>query len=72
MKADLLLIDERIGRESAQHFDLNYVGLIGVLQSARQHGLIPAVRPLIDALRMHAGFWISDALYLRVLRDAGE
>lgn len=72
MGADLLLIDERIGRESAQHFGLTYLGLIGLLQRARQRRLIPAVRPVVDALRLQAGFWISDALYQRVLRDAGE
>ena len=70
--ADLLLIDERIGRESAQHFGLTYMGLIGVLQRAHHRGLLPAVRPVLDALRLQAGFWISDTLYQRVLRDAGE
>ena len=29
-------------------------------------------QPIIDALRLQAGFWISEALYQRVLRDAGE
>ena len=72
MDADLLLMDERIGRESAQHLGLTYTGLIGVLQRAHQRGFVPALRPVIDALRLHAGFWISDALYQRVLDDAGE
>lgn len=72
MNADLLLIDERIGRESAQHLGVTYMGLIGVLVQCKQRGLIPQVRPVIDALRLQAGFWISDALYQRVLHDAGE
>lgn len=72
MNADLLLIDERIGRESAQHLGVPYMGLIGVLVQCKQRGLIPQVRPIIDALRLQAGFWISDALYQRVLHDAGE
>jgi len=46
--------------------------LIGVLQSVRHRGLIPVIRPLIEALRWQAGFWLSDALVQRVLRDAGE
>lgn len=70
--ADLLLIDERIGRESALHFDLTYTGLIGVIQSAHRRGIIQSVRPIVDALRMQAGFWISNALYQRILKDAGE
>ena len=32
MNADLLLIDERVGRESAQHLGVTYMGLIGVLR----------------------------------------
>jgi len=72
MNADLLLIDERIGRESAQYLGVPYMGLIGVLVQCKQRGLIPQVRPIIDALRLQAGFWISDALYQRVLHDAGE
>jgi predicted nucleic acid-binding protein len=48
------------------------MGLIGVLVQCKQRGLIPQVRPVIDALRLQAGFWISDALYQRVLHDAGE
>jgi len=72
MNADLLLIDERIGRESAQHLGVSYMGLIGVLMQCHQRGLVPQMRPVIDALRLQAGFWISDALYHRVLRDAGE
>ena len=31
IEAALLLLDERLGRETAQHLGLRYVGLIGVL-----------------------------------------
>ncbi len=72
MDADLLLIDERIGRESAQHLGVTYMGLIGILIQARQRGLLSHLRPVIDALRVQAGFWISDALVHRVLSDMGE
>ncbi len=72
MDADLLLIDERIGRESAQHLGVTYMGLIGLLVQARQRDLLPQLRPVIEALRLQAGFWISDALVQRVLSDVGE
>jgi hypothetical protein len=72
IKAELLLMDERLGRETAHHLGLRYIGLIGVLIEARHKGLISAVKPHLDALRDMAGFRIRDELYLRVLRDEGE
>ena len=72
IKAELLLMDERLGRETAHYLGLRYIGLIGVLIEARHKGLISAVKPHLDALRDMAGFRIRDELYLRVLRDEGE
>jgi len=70
--ADLLLMDERIGRETAEYLGLQPVGLIGVLIEAKHKGLIPAIKPLLLALRDQAGFHIGQDLYRRVLRDEGE
>ena len=71
-KAKLLLIDERRGRLVAQRLGIPVTGLLGALLIARKRGLISGIRPLLDALRHTAGFWISDALYARVLAEAGE
>ena len=71
-EADLLLMDERSGRETARHLGLRYAGLIGVLLEAKRRRLIPAIKPQLDILRDIAGFRIGAALYLRVLRDQGE
>jgi len=71
-KAELLLMDERLGRETAHHLGLRYTGLIGVLIEAKHKGLISKVKPHLDALRDMAGFRVSDALYIRVLQDEGE
>ena len=71
-EAELLLMDERLGRESARHFGLRYVGLIGVLVEAKRKGLVRAVRPYLNELRDIAGFRIRDTLYIRVLQDEGE
>lgn len=67
----LLLMDERHGRETASHFGVPHLGLIGVLIDAKQNRHIEAIQPHLDALQQ-AGFWISDPLYRRVLRDEGE
>lgn len=72
LSAELLLMDERLGREAARHLSLRCIGLIGVLLEAKHKGLINAMKPYLDALRDLAGFRISEALYKRVLQDEGE
>lgn len=67
----VLLMDERHGRETASHFDVPHLGLIGVLIDAKESRPIEGIQPHLDALQQ-AGFWISDQLYRRVLRDEGE
>ena len=70
--AELLLMDERLGRETAAHLGLRYVGVIGVLVEAKHKGLVSALKPQLDALRDVAGFRVSGGLYRRVLQDEGE
>ena len=70
--ADFLLMDEHLGRDTAQHMGVRSVGLIGVLIEAKRKGLVGGIQPLLDALRDVAGFWVSAPLYQRVLEDEGE
>jgi predicted nucleic acid-binding protein len=70
--AEILLMDERLGRESAQHLGLRCVGVIGVLVKAKSKSLITTIQPYLDLLRAQAGFRISESLYRRVLTDANE
>jgi uncharacterized protein len=71
-RADMLLMDEHLGRETALHMGVQCVGLVGVLVEAKHRGLIERVRSPLDALRDVAGFWVSERLYRRVLQDEGE
>lgn len=71
-QADLILMDERLGRATAQYFGLKYIGLVGVLTVARKKKLIPEIRSRMDKLRNEIGFYLSDALYNRVLEDSNE
>lgn len=71
-RADLLLMDERLGRRVAARFGVRFIGLIGALVEAKQRGYVAAIQPLLDDLIHRAGFWISDALYRSVLRSTGE
>jgi uncharacterized protein len=68
----LLLMDERLGRDTARHFGIRYTGVVGVLIEAKHQGFVRAIQPHLDALRDLAGFRVSEALYQRILQDEGE
>ena len=70
--ADLLLMDERLGRQTARYFGLNHIGVIGILKLAKRKGYIVAIRPILDQLRDLAGFRISPSLYEQSIRDVDE
>jgi len=72
LEAELLVIDERLGRDTARHFGLNFTGLIGLLVDAKHKGLIDEIKRYLDELRNVFGFRISESLYRRVLADEGE
>ena len=71
-RADLILLDERMGRHAAQRMGLTVTGTLGVVIAAKDRGLLASVRPLLDALRANAGFWIGDALYNAALAAVNE
>lgn len=72
LEAEQVLIDERLGRAIATRLNIQYTGILGILLEAKGQGLIPSVKPLLDALIKQAGFWVAQPLYLRVLDMAGE
>lgn len=72
IKAEELLIDERLGRREAVRLGLNITGLLGILLVAKRRGLVTEIRPIIDNLIQEANFRVSDRLYLEVLIAARE
>lgn len=72
LQAEILLMDERLGRQTADRLGLRYIGVVGILVQAKHKGLIDRIESLLVALRNRAGFRISDELYVRVLQDEGE
>ena len=70
-QADLLIIDEQLGRRHAQRLGLPLTGILGVLLKAKQLGHLPEVKPLILQLHQN-GIRLGEALIERVLKLAGE
>ncbi|GIV60864.1 MAG: DUF3368 domain-containing protein [Rhodothermaceae bacterium] len=70
--ADLVLLDEREGRRAARRLGLSVTGVLGLLMEAKAKGHVATLRPLVDALRQVAGFYVHDEVYRAVLRQVGE
>jgi uncharacterized protein len=69
---DMIVMDERIGREHARALGLKTVGILGVLLNAKKHGNIDSVSGAMKSLRREVGFFISEHLYQEVLKQASE
>jgi predicted nucleic acid-binding protein len=64
-------LDELQARELAEQLGLKAVGILGIFLLAKRQSLIPAVRPLMDAV-VDQGFRLGVGLYEEVLELAGE
>jgi len=65
------LIDDLQGRAAATLLKLRVIGTVGVLVLARERGLIPALAPVLEALRA-SGYYLSEPLIQAALQRTGE
>ncbi|MEX6780013.1 DUF3368 domain-containing protein, partial [Limnospira fusiformis] len=72
VKAARLIIDERLGRQTARDFGVKITGVLGILLLAKRQKLITQVQPIMDNLMQQANFRISSQLYADVLMAADE
>jgi uncharacterized protein len=70
--AELLLMDERLGRSIAKQAGIRIMGVLGVLVEAKKRLIIPEITPLVSDLITIAKFRIAPALKAHVLAMAGE
>ncbi len=71
IKADLVVIDEKAGREYAEYFGLKLTGTIGILLKAKQLGIIKEVKPFLTAMQKN-GIWLNQNFINQVLKTAKE
>jgi len=72
LRADVLLMDERIGRRVAVREGVPIIGLMGVLVAGKQRGFVPSVRVVIGELESKAGFRVSARVKQLVFTQAAE
>ncbi|GET28524.1 DUF3368 domain-containing protein [Prolixibacter sp. SD074] len=71
LNADLIILDEKLGRFHAKHADLKVTGTIGILIKAKSEGLIEKLKPLLNELT-DKEVWISEKLKSEILKKVGE
>lgn len=70
--ADVLLMDERRGREVARRNGLTVAGVLGELLHARHSGRVANLRDEIKHLRTEAGFFVDAEIERFILSQAGD
>ncbi len=71
LNADLIILDEKLGRFHAKYADLKVTGTIGILIKAKSEGLIKKLKPLLKELT-DKEVWISEKLKNEILKKVGE
>ena len=69
--ADFVIIDENIAYKIAKSSELQVVRTLSILLRAKDRGLIPALKPLLDEMILK-GRWYSQRVYKTILEQAGE
>jgi len=70
-QADLVILDEIIGRRYAIQMNLNLTGTLGILLKGKKYGYIDKITPLLHEL-INKNSWINPKLAAKVIEMAGE
>jgi predicted nucleic acid-binding protein len=71
IQADLIIMDEVMGRRYAKQLEFRLTGTIGILLKAKELGLITSLKEHIDEL-IEKGTWLSPSLVSKALKIAEE
>ncbi|WP_208394647.1 DUF3368 domain-containing protein [Mucilaginibacter gilvus] len=67
----LLIIDDGKGRKVARKLNLEVTGTFGVILKAKEFGIIPAIKPVVEKIRK-TNFWYSPEVINEILLLARE
>ncbi|MEQ6118192.1 DUF3368 domain-containing protein [Reichenbachiella sp. MALMAid0571] len=70
-QADLVILDEIMGRRYAKQLDLKLTGTVGVLLKAKQLNIISSIKEMLMELSVK-GTWLSPKLISKSIELAGE
>jgi predicted nucleic acid-binding protein len=71
MHGSTALLDDGLARRVAEILEVRFTGTLGLLLDAKQKGLVPALRPLLDELQT-LRFRVSPQTRSTILDRAGE
>lgn len=71
IQADLVILDELLGRRYAKQLDFKLTGTIGILLKSKEMGLISEIKPLLNEL-IEKGTWLNPSLIFKALTIAKE
>ncbi|MCI5210483.1 MAG: DUF3368 domain-containing protein [Candidatus Electrothrix sp. ATG2] len=70
-KADLVIIDEKIGRNVAEYLNLSVIGTLGILLNAKEKRLISSFSDCVTEMQRN-GLRYHPRLIERLIRQCGE
>jgi len=71
INADLVIMDEIMGRRYSKQLGFNLTGTIGILLKSKEKGFIESIKGLLTEL-IKKGTWISPKLISKAIRLANE
>ncbi|TSD63358.1 DUF3368 domain-containing protein [Inquilinus sp. KBS0705] len=66
-----IILDDLKARQLASHLGISITGTLGIIIKAKQIGIIPSIKPLLEKIRQ-TNFRISPTLESIALKEAGE
>ncbi len=67
----LLILDDFKARKLAAKLHLLYTGTFGILLKAKEAGIIPAIRPIMETIQT-TNFRFSNNIFQQILKEANE